>query len=339
MRTWKKTAIMAVLLALVAMSLVPPVLATDGSVIKSQDSSKDDGVTVNPESTIDWPAPADPILDSRFGVSLALEGGVGDFPNMFVLDSLDPTENLDTVDWAVDDWYGNWSTTELALGTTFRGTAPSGGEWYDVEAIYFDNDQANFYIAIVTSVPHLSGYFGPTGVGIYEARQGIDAWLRPGDLSIDLGLNAERQGWSYDYSVDIVHDNRDLIASSVPMRDDLLGDLMYRTLNDTTPTVENPADSDWYTSAPGYNVVANYEHTNFDPFSTYPTTPAPVEVGATTVDYYEYTFPGGLLENGAPTYIIEVTIPRLSGPVIMYRSLLKGVYAPVYSPAGASSLI
>ena len=54
-----------------------------------------------------------------------------------------------------------------------------------MEALYFDNDAENVYIAIVTSVPPYSYVGGGVqGWGVYESRRLIhwflDPWQRPG---------------------------------------------------------------------------------------------------------------------------------------------------------------
>jgi len=92
-----------------------------------------------------------------------------------------------------------------------------------------------------------------------------------GDLSLNLALGtprAERNGttWNYNLGVDIVHDNRDTVNKTVLMRDNNVGAKLYRTVYDSGGgNYENPSTSDWYTSGPGYNVEAYWEHTNFDP--------------------------------------------------------------------------
>jgi len=318
-RLWKRLVILTVLVVLTTTTFISPVLAIDppGPAIRgeSKEESREEA-SVQPTNALENQI-QQTLLQDRFGVSLGLQPGAGVFPFSFDWASMAPTLNTDTVDWIEADWYGDWNTSNVIIGTTYRGNVPSGGEWYDVEALYFDNDQSNFYIAIVTSVPHFEDWGGGNlGVGIYDSRVLGGVWTRPGDLSIDLGLNAprvERNGttWRYDFGVDIVHENRDSIATTVSMRDNALGASLYRTANDAGGVdVENPIDSDWYTSAPGINAAAYWESTNFDPESTISTNLGAIQyVGETTVSYYEYDF-GGALENGAPTYVVEVTIPR-----------------------------
>lgn len=232
------------------------------------------------------------MLQDHFGVALGLQAawGGGSYRS-FNPSTFAPTLNTGTADWIEADWYGNWSTDDFDY-TTIRGSYPSGGEWYDVEAIYFDNDATNLYVAIVTSMPHLRDWgSGQVGVGIFERRGSINAWIRPGDVSLNLALGTPRQErnsttWNYNLGVDIAHDNRNTLGNAVGMRDNDLGASLYRTVYDLGGSdVENPATSDWYTSGPGYNVTAYWEHTNFDPF--YTGRPAPTYVGETTVAYYE----------------------------------------------------
>jgi len=275
--------------------------------------------------------PSGTLLHDWFGVNLTLDapyGGGTYYP--FDLDSFIPTKHNDTANWVVDDWYGNWNFNNFEH-TTIRGQYPSGGEWYDVEALYFDNDDENLYIVVVTSVPFYKDWSeeytgGPTGVGIHDprARTG-NKWIRPGDLVIDLGLNnrTERYGtkFAYDYGVDIVHENRDSkdAYGNVYMRDNNLGSSVYKTIADPGGVeIDDPYDVygvgyDWYTSAGGYETEAFWEHTNFDPQSSKGAIfyNASAYLGEANVSYYKYNFSGGLRENNADTWIIEVTFPRI----------------------------
>jgi len=61
---------------------------------------------------------------------------------------------------------------------------PYGGESYDLEAKYLDQDKDYIYVAIVTSVP-------PNATG-------VDA---PGDLGLDIDRNASTGEWGYEYGV------------------------------------------------------------------------------------------------------------------------------------------
>jgi GEVED domain len=261
------------------------------------------------------------LLEEHFGVQLSLREPWGGGTNYsFDFNSFAPTKHTDTVDWVESDWYGNWSTADFSH-TDIRGNYPSGSEWYDVEALYFDNDADNIYIVMVTSVPHYHDWGGGhVGTGIYESRVG-GLWVRPGDLSINLFLGQPRQErndttWHYNYGVDITHENRDLYQEvgpyrSVQVRDDELGNKLYRTAYDAGGDVKNPSNSDWYVGAPVGATQAYWEHTSFDPQSSESLSLGKLQyLGDTTVRYYEYTFPDGKLENGAGTYIYEVTIPR-----------------------------
>ena len=97
---------------------------------------------------------------------------------------------------------------------------PSGDEPYDVEALYFDNDAENVYIAIVTSVaPYSYVGGGVQGWGVYESRPPFSAsngfWIPGSDLAISLMKGTprnEEQGtqWYYNYGLNIAHENRDL---------------------------------------------------------------------------------------------------------------------------------
>jgi hypothetical protein len=106
------------------------------------------------------------LLSDWFGVELSVDR-YGDFNHEW-----DPLSA--TADYFVDD---NWSS--------HLGRRPYGGEQFDIEAMYFDDDAQNAYVAVVTSLPV------PGGIEF------LGEIALPGDLSIDLG-----QGL-YDIGVDI----------------------------------------------------------------------------------------------------------------------------------------
>ncbi len=106
------------------------------------------------------------LLSDLFGVTLSVNGA-GAFNNSWA-----PVSS--TADYFVDD---NWST--------YFARTPHGGEMFDIEAIYFDNDASYAYMAVVTSLPVPVGapYLGET--------------VLPGDLAIQL------DGSDYDIGIDI----------------------------------------------------------------------------------------------------------------------------------------
>ncbi len=99
------------------------------------------------------------LLADLFGVSLTVDGS-GSFSNSWAPSS-------GTADYLVDD---NWS------GYYVR--PPHGGELFDIEAIYFDDDPYWAYVAVVGSFPV------PAGIEF------LGSIIRPGDLGIDLGSGA-----------------------------------------------------------------------------------------------------------------------------------------------------
>jgi hypothetical protein len=200
------------------------------------------------------------LLYDRFGVTLSLlpphDGGTY---NSFDWNSFVPTRNTDSASYRETDWYGNWNTSDFNV-TTIQHTSPdgvdedwysSGGEWYDVEGIYLDNDSNNLYVVVVTSVPPYKDYGGGhAGFGIWDPR--LSVWIRPGDLALDLGLNTDRaerdnSHWRYDYGVDITHDNRDVKSGNeCTMRDNNVGTGVWRTLNDAgshTAAITDPGSA------------------------------------------------------------------------------------------------
>ena len=244
------------------------------------------------------------LLKDWFGVNLQLTNTLagGANPWSFVLPSFAPTKRLETANWAQEDWYGNWNISNMTQSTV-RGKTPSGGEWYDVEALYFDNDEDNIYIVVVTSFPfdgrELNGDPVAGAVGLRDTRAGGGIWIRPGDLSLNLGLNGLVDGWRYDFGVDLVDEIRPTSGNITTMRSNTLGNRLYRT--------ENAA---WYLGHPNNSPGAQGELTNFDPVSSASLVTFKGEV---TTNYYPLSFYDGgvaIKENGADTWVIEVTIPR-----------------------------
>jgi len=106
------------------------------------------------------------LLSDWFGVDLSTSGGVFDH---------DWTPTTATADYTIDD---NWSA--------YHGRPAHGGEMFDVEAMYFDNDANNAYIAVVTSF-NVPG--GATFLGEHIAA---------GDLAMDMGLGSHSLGVDID---------------------------------------------------------------------------------------------------------------------------------------------
>ncbi|MGJ8726607.1 MAG: SdrD B-like domain-containing protein [Roseibacillus sp.] len=284
-------------------------------------------------------------LEATLNAAAGYNDGTG--PNggyMFDHTSFVPTKNVGTVDWTEGDWFGTWDNafgqTSIdhtpAPGTPDADNYPSGGEWYDVEALYLDNDEDYIYLAIVTSVPFanidLDGDEDVDDIGIVDPRiDATRAFIRPGDVSISLfKAGTERNEnnattWSYNYGLDITDDvrpnndntNEDVVTvgtgtfSTSFMNSFNLGSGFYETTSDLPATASDivyPTVGDWYTGSRVGHVQADYEHTNFDP--SHPQATATLLGNATYVDYYRYEFPSGNEENDAPTYIIEAVIPR-----------------------------
>jgi len=100
------------------------------------------------------------ILTDHFGITLSVDGG-GNFNNLWA-----PTLNTSTANYVVADW------------ATSGPPIPSGGEAFDVEAMYFDNDATYAYFAIVTSMP-ATGY--PGSMFGWPTH-----YFNPGDIAIDI---------------------------------------------------------------------------------------------------------------------------------------------------------
>jgi len=268
------------------------------------------------------------LLEDHFGVYPTLQAlAGGDGTHAFNWNSLAPTKNTETVSWVESDYYGPEGNTGI-----IHGTFPSGGERYDVEALYFHNDDDYLYIAILTSVPHYQDLGnGISGIGVFDDRYTANGlWVLSGDISLDFGLGTARNErtstWHYNYGLDITHENRDVEINNdgyptCDLHDTLLGSELYRTYADAGSNVINPpsGESDWHTALRTGAVQADWEHTNFDPSSSINTTanagsPNIAFIGDASdgivTAYYELAFAGGYVENGQKTYVIEATIPR-----------------------------
>ena len=278
-----------------------------------------------PPTTLDATPESTTLLKSRFGVELSLLPPHDGTPyHSFNQSSFYPTKNLDSIQWTGPlDWYGNWTLQNWET-TTVWGNPPYGGEWYDTEAIYFDMNITHIFMVIITSTPFYREWEGVWDIGVREPRWDVDNnWIRPGDLCLDFNLSDPREErmrtWSYDYGLDLIHDNRDHkyfpIWGNVYMRDYDLGSSLYKTVAD--PGGENIQDPghgyDWYTAS--WYVESNWQHTNFDPFSVNRSASLR-KIGDSydgiNVEYYQYIFPReweDFQENNADTWIIEVSIP------------------------------
>jgi hypothetical protein len=120
---------------------------------------------------------------------------------------------------------------------------PAGGEAYDIEALYFDDDSKNVYLAIVTSVP-LGGSSG---------------W-KMGDIALDIndtnGNVAGGTTTSYEYGIKV-------LGGSFPA-----GSIIYKPTWDKPPSNEFPNDYPFTiqsgTSAGTVNKI-NYTSDNVPP--------------------------------------------------------------------------
>ena len=220
------------------------------------------------------------VLDTHFGVSLSVgfkDFGGGKSGADAHINSWASTSA--TADSAVDDWYGKPAmeydpfpnSTPLVWGV---GSWPSGGEPYDVEAVYFDDDAANLYIAVVTSVPGCPGFIQP-GLESY-------GYIMTGDLS--LGIN----GAAYAFGVDInLNDTGE--DAGTHGTDTTIGTGLYAT-----------SSSDWYVGNARYARSGTYRP-NFNGAAM----PGSF-VGDVGVEYVGT----GLVENEFETFVLGVTIPR-----------------------------
>ena len=236
------------------------------------------------------------VLDEHFGVSLSLTYSPNAAGNLrFNRPSFTPS-TIGSIDYVVNDWWnGNNTQTasdENPTGGFGGGNNVSGGEAYDVEAIYIDDDPNNIYIAIVTS------FDDPWGVS-----NGSSFYVS-GDIAIDVGLNPNHSGtdaFGYDYGININYETQQ-------------GPGQDATVSGTPPTFPNyhsmyrTSNNDWYLGNPNSAIQASGEYTNIDPNNV---NFSGILAGSVFVDYRLYTFPGNQKENGYDTYIIEAVIPRI----------------------------
>ena len=115
------------------------------------------------------------LLSDLFGVTLSVDGG-GTFDNSWA-----PISS--TADYFIDDNY-----------SAYFGRPAFGGEAFDIEAIYFDDDAANAYVAVVTSLPLPMG------------RVFLNELVAPGDLGLDLGFGSLDLGIDIDGGTGLVAD-------------------------------------------------------------------------------------------------------------------------------------
>ena len=104
-----------------------------------------------------------------------------------------------TIDGNLSDWgvtpFTDWvpdAPTARYVEENYDGTNPEpnghplGGEYYDIEALYFDADESNAYFAVVTSYP-LTGDLGID----------LDCDITTGEYGYEYGINTRK--WSINY--------------------------------------------------------------------------------------------------------------------------------------------
>ena len=285
---------------------------------------------VTPAAAAPLPQPAvdqaTGLLSTHFGVTLALQAPYnGGTYNAFDWDSFVPTLNTGTVDFITEgDWYGTgvnptpalppFSMPQRRVRLTKTGI-PQVGNGYDVEAMYFDNDANNIYVAIVTSVPftitnrilgRLPGSMLPRWVlaitaGTRTAESHVTgcalAIWRSVCLMAQRGRNATVPGIITMRSIwctRIAIPTRAIpwVGARWKCATPILGTpSMRRIMILAAAILPVYPVFDWYASTSGDGrVPAGWEHTNFDPAS--PDAGLANYLGdASYVDYYEYNLP------------------------------------------------
>lgn len=107
------------------------------------------------------------LLSDWFGVDLST--------NALGLFDHDWTPTTATADYVIDDNY-----------SAYHARPAHGGELFDIEAMYFDNDATNAYIAVVTS------FNVPDGIMF------LGEHIAAGDLAMDMGLGSHSLGVDVD---------------------------------------------------------------------------------------------------------------------------------------------
>jgi hypothetical protein len=252
------------------------------------------------------------LLESHFGVTPTLtyisnwQYASGQYYSgyQFNTGSLAPTKNLHSVDYRVNDWFGQWDNTSVMGHTDYPGTGtyPSGAEPYDVEAMYFDDDGRNLYISIITSLR------SPTTGIFVETRQGLNIPVTQGDLAIDLGLTGSQQdtrGFRYNYGLDLVDENRPNSGNVTTFATNTVGNTLYRTTG-------NGSTGAWYLGTPNGAVTppGDSANTSFDP-SARPTYVANVGTATTTWTQLNLYYGGNQVqENNYSTWLVEAVVPE-----------------------------
>ncbi|MGI5818814.1 MAG: PEP-CTERM sorting domain-containing protein [Armatimonadota bacterium] len=259
------------------------------------------------------PFAAADLLFDRFGVSLSVSFAVDQDAELggpygrYVFDHDWTPVGSPTANWSVHDYTGWWDPDDLTGGDS---TQITGGEPYDVEAIYLDDDLTNLYIAVVTSFPSPD----PNG-GFFDARFNDDEFflVHAGDLALDFGINGPISAddpFNYDWGVNINNEVRLESGGAEANATPALGGAVYQTEN-----------GDWYVSNEGYAAdTPRGEMTNFDPEYVYF---SGTYQGMADVSYYSVDFGEGILENGAETWVIEATIPFSALPSLKPGDLVS----------------
>ncbi|MBN2488915.1 MAG: PEF-CTERM sorting domain-containing protein [Methanosarcinaceae archaeon] len=165
---------------------------------------------------------------------------------------------------AYDDW---WSRVR-----DYHYLQPAGGEYYDIEALYFDDDAQYAYIAIVTSMPpdgHIDGY---------------GRFVAAGDIAIDLDANVNTGEYGYEYGIKTHGSDKGMIRYNPDW-----------SLPQATDGFIVNAPSEFNTNSGTLNGTAELVYVNANADET-------VNYGS---DSY---LPNGIIS--VPNYIIEAKIPK-----------------------------
>jgi hypothetical protein len=233
------------------------------------------------------------LRQDHFGGALSTEEGTAYSPTLgegFTrhVFSHDWNPSASTATHVVDDYQGYWSQSDIDEHDPGN---VSGGEPYDIEAMYFDADQDNLYVSIVASTPP------PPGRS--ESRLG-GLFFVTGDLALDFGMNgpaSEDDPFNDEFGVDLNNEVRQPSGNAWPNYGGPPTNGVYRTKN-----------ADWYVGTPEHAVdTPRRERTNFDP--SYDGSTATHTGYEAEVQYTEAEL-GDESENSWETYVLDATIPR-----------------------------
>jgi len=175
----------------------------------------------------------------------------GSYVNFMVEDNRDPTYSCNSGYCATGvHIYGEGSTYRACKEPIVnRHVQPAGGEQYDIEAIYFDDDWWNAYFLVITSMPEDGVPYG-------------NRHLMPGDLAIDLDKDPNTGEYGYEYGIKLFGNEKGIVCKNpdweLPDQDIGLRDNAPSQFDPTTCQVTGNAEVVWKELGEDDNGKKNY---------------------------------------------------------------------------------